>query len=171
MEPLKLSYLYFYSFEILIFAFSSFLALFFIDPKIFPLARNSPDLWFFCFYSEIGPKCRSHRQHGSHRGTRENNLYTFGVGSGSEAEPESGLPMGEKERKRDREWRDKDGLGCACSLARAKRRYKPFRTVHIAARCHRGNTVSRVLLCPSEEILCRTNSCCLPSSSLNLVAF
>lgn len=103
----------------------------------------------FRFYFEIGLNCRSHCCK-----TRENNLYTFGVGSGSEAELESGLPMGERERKRERERWDKDGLGCACSLARAKRRYKPFRTVHITARCHRGNTFSRVL--PGRSCVERT---------------
>lgn len=120
----------------------SFLALLFIDPMLLPwreipgsailpfLLRKRSEIPMFIV---MGP-----------RETRENNLYTFGVGSDSEAEPESGLLAGEGGRKRERERRDKDGLGCACSLARAKRRYKPFRTVHIAARCHRGNTFSWV---------------------------
>lgn len=55
--------------------------------------------------------------------------------SGSEAEPESGPAS------RWGEWWDADGD--AHVRGREGERHKPFRTVHIAARCHRGNTFPR----------------------------
>jgi len=161
------SYFYFHSFEILILAFPNLFWLFSSsNQNLLPDTKSRiHDLIVFTPKKLIwnADVVTNPRQ------TRENNSYIFGIGSGSEAEPESGLLMRERERKGERERRDKDGLGCACSLARAKRCYKPFRTLHIAARCHRGNTFSWVL---SGKILCRTNSCWLPFLlDLHFVAF